>query len=166
VVSGRASAYSDRVADYLQTAKPVRRRGYAMAVTLAGALLVFCAILPWAGVEARSDLLGGAVSNDLRGIDDRFGVYTLIAGVAALAFGVTGLLTRPKVAALGVIPGALAALVLVMFVSDSSGMGDRVSVELGNLLSIEPVLRFGWYAALGSAIAVILASVLTLLRRA
>ncbi|NRQ35633.1 hypothetical protein HII36_27920 [Nonomuraea sp. NN258] len=155
------------MADYTQPA-PVQagpRRGYALAVVIAGALLVFCAVLPWAGVEARSDLIGGGVSSDVRGVDDRLGVYTLIAGIAVLAFGVVGLLTRPRLAALAVVPGALAVLVLVMFIGTPRGLGDRVTIEVGTLLTVEPVLRFGWFAALASAVAVIVVSVLAVVKR-
>ncbi|WP_336204744.1 hypothetical protein [Nonomuraea sp. LPB2021202275-12-8] len=152
------------MADYLSPVRP-KRRGYALAVVLAGAMLVFCAILPWAGVEARSELIGGGVSNDIRGIDDVFGVYTLVSGLAALGCGVAGLLTRPRVAALAVLPGAVAALVLVLFVTDSAGIRDRISIDLGRLLSIEPVIRYGWFAALTSAVAVVVLAVLALVRR-
>ncbi|NUR89750.1 MAG: hypothetical protein HOY71_37200, partial [Nonomuraea sp.] len=63
------------------------RRGFALAVAITGALLAVCAVLPWAGVEARSDLIGTGISNDVRGIDASYGVYTMVAGLAALAFG-------------------------------------------------------------------------------
>jgi hypothetical protein len=167
VEAGALPAYSDRVADYLKptSAKPATRRGYALAVVIAAALLVFCAILPWAGLEARSDLIGVGASDNLRGIDDDFGVYTLVAGLAALALGIAGLLGRPKIAALAVVPGALATVVLVLFVTDASGIRDRVSIDLGTLLSVEPVIRFGWFAALACSIAVVVLSVLTLIRR-
>ncbi|NUS07188.1 MAG: hypothetical protein HOV97_32045 [Nonomuraea sp.] len=142
------------------------RRGTALAVAVVAALLVCAAIMPWAGIEARSDLIGGGVSNDVRGIDVDKGVYTLIAGLAALGLGVAGLLGgRPKIAALAVIPGALATLLLVMFVSDPRNLGDRLSIDLGNLLSIEPVIRFGWFAALACSIAIVILSMLTLIRR-
>jgi hypothetical protein len=144
--------------------KPQARRGYAFAVALAGALLVVCAVLPWTGVEARIDLIGRGVSNDVRGIDDSLGVYTLLAGLAALALGIAGLVTRPRVAALAVLPGVLATVVLVRFVADPPGLGDRVSVDLG-FVSIVPGIRVGWFAALACALAIVTLSVLVLLRR-
>ncbi|WP_176992956.1 hypothetical protein [Nonomuraea jiangxiensis] len=155
------------MADYLQSApaRPRARRGYALAVAVAGALLVCCAVLPWAGIEARSELLGGGVADDVRGIDDTLGVYTLVAGLAALACGLAGALGRPRIAALAAVPGALAVPALVMFVSGGSGLRDRVSIQLGDLLSIEPVIRLGWFAALASALAVVVLSLLTLFRR-
>ncbi|MFC4112952.1 hypothetical protein [Nonomuraea zeae] len=156
------------MADYLQPA-PARsraRRGYAIAVGAAGALLTVCAILPWAALEARSSLLGGAIAGSVRGVDDSFGVYTLIAGLAALACGLAGALAHPRLAALAVVPGAAAVLVVVLFVIEGSGIKDRFSIDLGDLLSVEPVIRFGWFAALASAVAVVVLSVLALVRRA
>ncbi|MEU5860490.1 MULTISPECIES: hypothetical protein [unclassified Nonomuraea] len=156
------------MADDLKPARTTSaRRGAALAVAVAAALLVLTAIMPWAGIEARSDLLGGGVSDDVRGIDVSTGLYTLLAGLAALALGVTGLLGgRPRVAALAVIPGALATLLLVMFVADPGRIGDRLSIDLGRLLSVEPVIRFGWFAALACSLAIVVLSVLTLVRRA
>ncbi|MFI7451311.1 hypothetical protein ACIBQX_27700 [Nonomuraea sp. NPDC049714] len=155
------------MADYLSPSPTGQgtRRGYAFGVMVAGASLVFCAILPWAGVEARSELIGGGVSDDIRGVDDVLGVLALLAGLAALGCGVAGVLTRPRVAALASLPGALAALVLVLFVTDSAGIRDRISIDLGRLLSVEPVIRFGWFAALASALAVVVLAVATLVRR-
>ncbi|MEU7740460.1 hypothetical protein [Nonomuraea sp. NPDC049158] len=143
-------------------AKPKARRGYAFVIAVAGALLVFCAFLPWTGIEARIGAIGG-VSNDIRGIDDSLGVYALIAGLATLALGVAGLFGRPRVAALAVIPGALATIVLVRFVVDPPGVGNGVSVDLG-FLSIEPGIRYGWFAALACALAAVALAVLSLRR--
>lgn len=155
------------MADYISpsSAKSKARRGYAFAIAVAGALLVVCAILPWAGTEARSDLLGGGLIDDVRGIDDQFGVYTLIAGLVSLGLGVTGLLSRPMAAVLAVVPGLVATVVLVMFVADPRGISDRVSIDLGRFLSIEPVIRYGWFAALACALAVVALSLASLTRR-
>ncbi len=167
VVGGGCPAYSDRVADYLQPApaKPAAHRGYALAVVVAGALLVFCAVLPWAGLEVRSELIGGGLANEIRGIDDTFGIYTLVAGLAALGCGIAGLLTRPRLAALAAVPGAAAVAVLVLFMTDGSGVRDRLSFDLGQVLSVGPVIKFGWFAAMGCAVAVVVLSVLALVRR-
>ncbi|MEV4173473.1 MULTISPECIES: hypothetical protein [unclassified Nonomuraea] len=146
-------------------ARPRVRRGYPLAVMAAGALLVFCAVLPWAGLQATSSLIGGGVASDVRGIDDTFGVYTLLAGLVALGCGLVGTLAHPRLAALAVVPGGVALLVLVLFVTDGSGLQDRISIDLGELLSIEPVIRFGWFGALGCAVAVVLLSLLALFRR-
>ncbi|MGW0806737.1 hypothetical protein [Nonomuraea sp. NPDC002799] len=154
------------MADHLHPTRPRTHRGYALAVVIAGALLTFCAILPWAALEARSDLIGAGVAGDVRGIDGAFGVYTLVAGLVALACGLAGVLGRPRLAALAVLPGGVAVLTLVMFVTDGSGLRDRFSVDLGNLLSIAPVIRGGWFAALASALAVVVLAVLALIRRA
>ncbi|MGN9837974.1 hypothetical protein ACTMTI_07620 [Nonomuraea sp. H19] len=155
------------MADDLQPApvRPRTRRGYALAVSVAGALLVCCAILPWAGLEARSALIGGGVANDMRGIDDAFGVYTLLAGLLALACGLAGVLTRPRLAALALVPGAAAVLVVVMFVTHGSGLQDRISIDLGEVLSIAPVIRIGWFAALACSVAVVVLAALALFRR-
>ncbi|MFD1546581.1 hypothetical protein [Nonomuraea guangzhouensis] len=152
------------MADHLpqSPAKPTARRGYAFVIAVAGALLVFCAFLPWTGVEARIGAIGG-VSDDMRGIDDSLGVYTLVAGLVTLVFGVAGLFARPLVAALAVVPGVLATVWLLMFVVDPPGVGNGVSVDLG-FLSIEPGIRYGWFAALACALAVIALAVLSLVR--
>lgn len=146
-------------------APPTVRRGYALAVAVAGILLVFCAVLPWAGLQATSSLIGGGVASDVRGIDDTFGVYTLLAGLVTLGCGLAGALSRPRVAALAVVPGGVAVLVLVLFLTEGSGLQDRLSIDLGALLSIEPVLRFGWFGALASALAIVVLSILALVGR-
>ncbi|GAA2862026.1 hypothetical protein [Nonomuraea rubra] len=142
------------------------RRGYPLAVAAAGALLVFCAVLPWAAVQATSSLIAGGVVSDIRGIDDPLGVYTLVAGLVALGCGLAGLLSsHPRLAALAAVPGGVALVVLVRFVIAGGGnLRDRISFDLGGLLSIEPVIRFGWFAALGCALVLVVLSVLTLFR--
>lgn len=140
-------------------------RGPAIAVLAAGALLTVCAILPWAGIQATSSLIGAGVASDVRGIDDPLGVYTLLAGLAALGCGVAGLIAHPRLAALAIVPGAVAVFVLVSYVVGSDGLRDRVSIHLGDLLSIEPVIRPGWFAALACAVATVLLSVVALVRR-
>ncbi|MEU4572852.1 hypothetical protein ACBI99_26265 [Nonomuraea sp. ATR24] len=150
------------MADHL-TPSPAGRL-HAFAVMLAGGLLIFCVVLPWAGTQATSDLVGAGLSRDVRGIDDASGVWTLLAGLAAAGCGLAGLIGRPRVAALAALPGALAAVVLVLFVTGSAGLPDRVSIDLG-FLSIEPVIRYGWFAALGASLAVVVLAVLALFRR-
>ncbi|MFD1937282.1 hypothetical protein ACFSKW_38015 [Nonomuraea mangrovi] len=139
------------------------RRGVAVAVVLAGLLLALSALFPWAGIDARLEVLGAGVSQDVRGVDDPFGVYTLVAGLAAAALGVAGLLRGRLLTALAVLPGLVAAVLLVMYVADPRGIGDRVFVDLG-VLSIEPGLRPGWFAALAAALAVTTLALLALTR--
>ncbi|MEW9547996.1 hypothetical protein [Nonomuraea sp. NPDC050783] len=146
--------------------QPVRAaRGYPLAVTAVAALLVFCAILPWSGVEARVGLFGAGISGDVRGIDDGLGVYALLAGLAALACGLAGLLAHPRLAALAVLPGGVAVAVTLMFQLQGSGLRDRVSVHLG-VLSVTPVTRAGWFAALACALVLVILGLLALFRRA
>lgn len=137
-------------------------RAYPIAVAVCGALLVVAAILPWAGIEASSDLLGGSVAHNVRGVDDQAGVYTLVAGLAAAVLGVAGLLGPRWLTALAAIPGLVALVVLIVFVTDP---GESLSVDLGGLLSIEPVLRPGWFVALAAALAVTVLSPLSLVKR-
>ncbi|MEU7897562.1 hypothetical protein AB0B45_32485 [Nonomuraea sp. NPDC049152] len=139
------------------------RRGVAVAVVLAGLLLALSALFPWAGIDARLEVLGAGVSQDVRGVDDPFGVYTLVAGLAAAALGVAGLLRGRLMTALAALPGVAAAVLLVMYVADPRGIADRVSVDLG-VLSIEPGLRLGWFAALAAALAVTALALLALTR--
>ncbi|MET9337472.1 MULTISPECIES: hypothetical protein [unclassified Nonomuraea] len=139
------------------------KRGVAAAVVLAGLLLALSALLPWAGIDARLDVLGAGISQEMRGVDDPFGVYTLVAGLAAAAFGLAGLLRGRLLTALAALPGTAAAVLLVVYVADPRGIGDRVSVDLG-VLSIEPGLRPGWYAALAAALAVTALALLALPR--
>jgi hypothetical protein len=155
------------VADDLKPASARTRlgRGPAIAVLAAGVLLTICAILPWAGIQATSSLIGAGVASDVRGIDDPLGVYTLLAGLAALGCGVAGLIAHPRLAALAIAPGVVAVFVLVSYVAGSDGLRNRVSIHLGDLLSIEPVIRPGWFAALACAVATVLLSVVALVRR-
>ncbi|HEX4818113.1 MAG TPA: hypothetical protein VFV66_35685, partial [Nonomuraea sp.] len=146
-------------------ARPRTGRGRALSVSVAGALLVACAILPWAGVDARIGLLGGGVSADVRGIDDPYGRYALVAGLAAVACGAAGLLAHPRLAALAVLPGVAAVPAVVMFVTRGAGAHDRFSIDLG-VLSVAQAIRFGWFAALACALGVVVLGALALFRRA
>ncbi|SDJ34090.1 hypothetical protein SAMN05421874_101493 [Nonomuraea maritima] len=171
VVDPAGPSYSEAVDDLRPAPSRRARRGLPLAVTAAGALLVFCAVLPWAGLRATSGLVGGlltgmtsALTSEVRGVDDVYGVCTLIAGLAAVACGVAGLRGRPRLAALAVLPGGAAVLLVVLFVTEGSRR-DRISIRLGDLLAIEPVIAFGWFAALASAVTVTVLAVLALLRR-
>ncbi|WP_084965051.1 hypothetical protein [Thermoactinospora rubra] len=138
-------------------------RGPAFAVTVAGALLVVSATLPWAGIEARSDLIGAGVSHDVRGVDDAMGLSALAAGLVAAGLGLAGLLTGRRLpAALALLPGGLAVVLPVLFLTGTRG---AVSVELGGLLSVEPGLRYGWFATLASAVAVVVSAIVAISRR-
>lgn len=172
VVDPAGPSYSEAVDDLRPAPTRRARRALPLAVTAAGALLVFCAVLPWAGLRATSGLVGGlltgmtsALTSEVRGVDDVYGVCTLIAGLAAVACGVAGLRGRPRLAALAVLPGGAAVLLVVLFVTEGSRSRDRISIRLGDLLAIEPVIAFGWFAALASAVAVTVLAVLALLRR-
>ncbi|MEU6999298.1 hypothetical protein [Nonomuraea sp. NPDC046570] len=139
------------------------RAGYAVAVVVAGLALAFCVFLPWAGIEARIEALGRGVSHDVRGIDTTAGLYSLVAALAATALGITGLVGRRLLAALAVVPGGVSAVALVLFVTSRSGLGDRVSVDLG-LLRIEPMLRPGWFGAAAAALTVLVCAALSATR--
>ncbi|MEV0995687.1 hypothetical protein [Nonomuraea sp. NPDC050202] len=142
------------------------RRGYPLAVAAAGALLVFCAVLPWSGWQATSSLIDAGVASDLRGIDHTSGIYTLLAGLVALGCGLAGLLSsHPRLAALAVLPGGSAVVLVLRYPPGGGGLRDLFAFELGDVLSIAPVFRFGWFAALGCALALVVLSVLALLRR-
>jgi len=167
-VAGDADpAYSDRVADDLQPtpAKPRTRRGYALAVSVAGALLVCCTVLPWAGIDAKIDLIGSGLTTDVRGVDDAFGMYTLVAGLVAVACGLAGLLGHPRLAALAAVPGAVAVPAVVMFATQGSGLQGRISIDVG-VVSVAQAIRFGWFAALACALVVAVLGILALFRRA
>lgn len=168
MVSRTYPAYSDRVADDLKPtpARPRVRRGYPLAIAATGALLMFCAVLPWSGWQATSNLIDAGVATDMRGIDHAFGVYTLMAGLVALGCGLAGLLSsRPRLAALAVVPGGVALPLVLRYPPGGGGLHDLFAFELGDMISIAPVIRFGWFAALGCALAVVVLSVLALLRR-
>jgi hypothetical protein len=134
-------------------------------VVVTGALLVFCAVLPWAGLEARSDLIDAGVTENLRGVDAAFGVYTLLSGVLAAILGLATLLTRLPLTPLAAIPGLAAGVLLVMFVANPDGRSKGLTVKLGDFLTIEPVLKFGWFAALASAVATTAFALFSLLPR-
>lgn len=148
------------MADFSASDRP--GRGSPLAVAACGALLVVAAILPWAGLQASSDLIGGSVASDMRGVDDQTGLVALVAGLLAAVLGVAGAVGRRWIAALALVPGAAALVALIMFVSSP---GDRFSVDLGGLLSIEPVLRPGWFAALAAALALTVFAALSVVRR-
>ncbi|WP_343950747.1 hypothetical protein [Nonomuraea longicatena] len=141
------------------------RRGYALAVVVTGALLVFCAALPWAGLEARSDLIDAGIGKSLRGVDAACGVYTLLSGVLAVMLGLATLVTRLPLTPLAAIPGLAAGVLLVVFVTNPDGHSKGLTVALGDFLTIEPALKYGWFAALAAAVATTVFALFSLLPR-
>ncbi|MEV0585951.1 hypothetical protein [Nonomuraea sp. NPDC050310] len=136
-------------------------RTSAFAVALAGGLLVLSTTTPWMAVEAGVGLFRGGLSATTRGLEDPLGLYTLLAGLAAAALGVAGLLTRRRwLTALAALPGAGATALVVSYVAGRSDVG----LDLG-YITVGSVLRPGWYGALGCALAVVLFAVLAISRR-
>lgn len=134
-------------------------RASAGAVMLAGGLLTLSTTAPWTALEAGvGSLFGGGFHSAARGLEDPLGRYTLLAGLAATALGLAGLLTgRRRLTAAAALPGAGAVALVVAYLTGR----DDLTFDLG-FLSVGSTLRPGWYAALGCALAVVLFAVLAL----
>ncbi|GIH77541.1 hypothetical protein [Planobispora longispora] len=160
------------MADPTPAPAPASAPGRALPIALvaAGALLVVAAFLPWAGFKA-DIVFVGSVSERIRGVDDWSGVLALISGVVATALGamaatgVAGAANGRRLTALATLPGAITALILMIFLSDPQGRAENASIDIGGLVKVQPTVEYGWFVALAAALAVAALGITALVRR-
>jgi len=117
----------------------------ASGMLLAGAAVtVLGSVLPWATVEA------GFESEQVNGTDGD-GVLTIILAIAALAFGIPGLLKRSK----GLLITALVATILIVVIA-LADIGDVSSVAEEVGFGVEATVGVGlWLVLVGGIVAMI-----------
>ncbi|WP_157530200.1 hypothetical protein [Microtetraspora niveoalba] len=134
------------------------------AVVVAGLALAVTAVLPWAGLTAEFGLTGTELTQAIRGIDKGPGWFVLGAGLAATLLGVLGVTRSRLFTGFAILPGAVAALALAMFLTDPQDWGRRLSFRVPGLVDVHPTVEYGWFAALIASIVVAALSAATLLR--
>ncbi|GAB1817007.1 hypothetical protein HerbRD11066_01710 [Herbidospora sp. RD11066] len=121
-------------------------------MVVAGLALAMTGVLPWAGVSATI----GVVNADLttvHGIEDGAGWWVMGAGVAAAGLGALGIKRSRLITGMAILPGAIAAFSLAMFLTRPPGF-DRLTMAIPGLVRVEPTISFGWFAGLGASVVV------------
>lgn len=137
----------------------------AIAVIVSGGALAFSALLPWVGVTAEISILNADVTRAVRGIDDGTGWCVFGAGLVAISLGVLGLVRNWLFTGLAIVPGAVAALALAMFLRDPRGLADQLTFRIPGVVDVHPAIQYGWFAALVSSVALAILSAIALIRR-
>ncbi|MEW9531573.1 hypothetical protein [Microbispora sp. NPDC049125] len=137
----------------------------ALGVVVTGLALAVTALLPWAGVTAQFSVLDAEISRAVRGVDAGSGWYVLGAGIAAMLLGVLGATRSWLFTGLAILPGAVAAFALAMFLTDPQDLANRLDFRIPGLLSVHPTIQYGWFAGLLSSVAVAVLATAAFLRR-
>ncbi|MBP2702680.1 hypothetical protein JOL79_02555 [Microbispora sp. RL4-1S] len=137
----------------------------ALGVIVTGLALAVTALLPWAGVTARLTVLDAEITRAVRGVDRGPGWFVMGAGLVATLLGVLGVIRSWLFTGLAILPGAVAAFALAMFLTDPKDLADRLDLRVPGLLSIEPAVQYGWFAGLLASVAVAVLAAAALLRR-
>ncbi|GAA0400919.1 hypothetical protein Acor_39110 [Acrocarpospora corrugata] len=129
----------------------------AFGVVLAGLALAVTGVLPWAGLTAEIDLLHTEFTHAMHGTEDGAGWFVVASGLTASALGIVGLAKMAKgwlFTGLAILPGAVAAFSLAMFLTDPRSLADRLSFGIAGVLEVHPTILYGWFAALLASIVV------------
>ncbi|WP_214108933.1 hypothetical protein [Acrocarpospora catenulata] len=136
-----------------------------VGVVLAGLVLALTGLLPWAGLTAEVGFLGADITHAVHGTDDGSGWFVVASGLVAAALGVLGLTRGWLVTGLAILPGAVAAFSLAMFLTDPSDLANRLSFRIAGVLDVHPTVLYGWFAALLASILVAGFAATALVRR-
>jgi hypothetical protein len=121
----------------------------ALGVVVTGLALAVTALLPWVGVTAQFSVLDAEISRAVRGVDAGSGWCVLGAGIAAMLLGVLGATRNWLFTGLAILPGAVAAFALAMFLTDPQDLA----------------IQYGWFAGLLSSVVVAVLATAAFLRR-
>ncbi|MGI5491606.1 hypothetical protein [Microtetraspora malaysiensis] len=137
----------------------------SMAVIVTGLALAVTAVLPWAGVTAEFGPVGTELTRAIRGVDRAPGWFVLGAGIAATLLGVLGMTRSRLFTGFAILPGAVAAFALAMFLTDPQEWVERLSFRIPGLVDVHPTVQYGWFAALIASVVVAALAAAALLRR-
>lgn len=137
----------------------------AIGVIVAGLALAVAALLPWAGVTAEFGALNTELTHAVRGVDDGSGWFVAGAGVISMLLGVLGVVRSWLFTGFAILPGAVAAFSLAMFLTDPQGLADRLDFRIPGLVDVHPSIQYGWFAALLASVLVAAFAAAALLRR-
>lgn len=137
----------------------------AAGVVVAGFALAVAALLPWAGLTAEFGVLDASFTHSVRGVDGGCGWAVLGAGIVAMLLGVLGATRSWLFTGLAILPGAVAAFALAMFLADPRDLVSRLDFRIAGLLRVHPAIQYGWFAALLASVALAVLAGAALLRR-
>jgi hypothetical protein len=137
----------------------------AIAVIVSGVALSISPLLPWAGVTAEISILNADFTRAVRGIDDGTGWFVVGAGLVATLLGLLGLLRHWLFTGLAILPGAVAALALAMFLTDPRDLADQLTIRIPGVVDVHPAIQYGWFTALAASVLIALLSAAALIRR-
>ncbi|MGW5259756.1 hypothetical protein ACWEQG_02195 [Microbispora sp. NPDC004025] len=137
----------------------------AAGVFVAGFALAVTALLPWAGLTAEFGVLDASLTRAVRGVDAGPGWFVLGAGITAMLLGVLGAARNWLFTGLAILPGAVAAFALAMFLADPRDLVGRLDFQVAGLLRVHPTIQYGWFAALLASVALAVLAAAALLRR-
>ncbi len=136
----------------------------AAGVIAAGFVLAVAALLPWAGLTAEFGVIDASLTA-VRGVDEGPGWVVLGAGIAAMLLGVLGAMRNWLFTGLAILPGAVAAFALAMFLADPRDLVSRLDFQVSGLLRVHPTVQYGWFAGLLASVALAVLACAALLRR-
>ncbi|GAA0356103.1 hypothetical protein GCM10009530_01540 [Microbispora corallina] len=137
----------------------------AVGVIVTGLALAVTALLPWAGVTAEVSVLDAELTRAVRGVDAGSGWFVMGAGIAAMLLGVLGAVRNWLFTGFAILPGAVAAFALAMFLTDPQDLAGRLAFRIPGVVSVHPSIQYGWFAGLLSSIAVAVLAAAAFLRR-
>ncbi len=137
----------------------------AAGVVAAGFALAVTALLPWAGLTAEFGILDASLTHAVRGVDAGSGWFVLGAGITAMVLGVLGAARSWLFTGLAILPGAVAAFALAMFLADPHDLVGRLDFQVSGLLRVHPTIQYGWFAGLLASVALAVLASAALLRR-
>jgi hypothetical protein len=126
----------------------------ALGVVVAGLALAVTGVLPWAGLTAEIGLLHTDFTYAVHGTEDGAGWFVVASGLAASTLGILGMSRGWLFTGLAILPGAVAAFSLAMFLTDPRTLADRLSIGISGVLNVHPTILYGWFAALLASIVV------------
>ncbi|WP_030450733.1 hypothetical protein [Herbidospora cretacea] len=134
-----------------------------LAVVAAGLALAVTGVLPWAGISATFGVVNADLTS-VHGTEDGAGWWVMGSGVVAAGLGALGISRSRLVTGLAILPGAVAAFSLAMFLTRPHGF-DRLTMAIPGLVRVEPVILYGWWAGLGASVVLAALACLALMRR-
>jgi hypothetical protein len=137
----------------------------AVGVIVTGLALAVTALLPWAGMTAEITVLDAQLTHAVRGVDAGSGWFVMGAGIAAMLLGVFGAVRHWLFTGFAILPGAVAAFALAMFLTDPQDLADRLDLRIAGIISVHPTVQYGWFAGLLASIAVAVLATAAFLRR-
>ncbi|WP_061294488.1 hypothetical protein [Herbidospora cretacea] len=121
-------------------------------MVVAGLALAVTGVLPWAGISATFGVINADLTT-VHGTEDWAGWWVVGSGLAAAGLGALGISRSRLITGMAILPGAIAAFSLAMFLTRPPGF-DRLTMAIPGLVRVEPTIFYGWFAGLGASMVV------------